>query len=115
MSLSATQDPDTISLESSDPKSILLGCSCHDDNEEVDVVGDDDDNVSTESSSTTPSHAYGEMMEGMDHATKCLLRKKKTFFLILHFYLPGFLALEVVVDRFGCFQEVHSLPLLIFL
>lgn len=50
------RDPNTLSLESSDPDSMLLGSSSHNDKDgEVDVVGDDNESVSTESASTTPS------------------------------------------------------------
>lgn len=50
------REPNTLSLESSDPDSMLLGSSSHNDKDgEVDVVGDDNESVSTESASTTPS------------------------------------------------------------
>ncbi len=45
--------------QSSDPDSMLLGYSCQVDDEEIDVFGDDNENVSTELSLATPSHAYG--------------------------------------------------------
>lgn len=34
------------------------------------MVGEDDDSVSTESSSATPSCTYGDMLDVMDHAPK---------------------------------------------
>lgn len=40
---------DTLSLESSDPDSPLLGSSSQNDDEEIDVVGDDNESVSTQS------------------------------------------------------------------
>lgn len=48
-SSSPARDPDTLSLESSDPNSTLLGCSRQNDDEEIDVVGDDNESVSTQS------------------------------------------------------------------
>ncbi|KAL0168796.1 hypothetical protein M9458_037018, partial [Cirrhinus mrigala] len=51
---------------------MLLGSYSRHDDEEVDVVGVDDDSVSTESSSATPSRAYRDMLDMMDRASKRL-------------------------------------------
>lgn len=58
-SLCAQQDPDALSLELSDPAdSDILGSSSK--SEDVDVVGDSNDSVSTESSQPNSSPAYME-------------------------------------------------------
>ncbi|KAF4099281.1 hypothetical protein G5714_019407 [Onychostoma macrolepis] len=68
---SALWDSDVLSLESSDPT--LLGSSSRsDENEEVDVVGDDDESMSTESSLAIPSCAYGDMLDVMGRASEWL-------------------------------------------
>lgn len=65
-------DPDVFTLESSESNSTLLGSSSQHGDEEVDVAGVDDDSVSTESTSATPSHAYWDILDVMDHASKRL-------------------------------------------
>lgn len=72
-SSSVPRDPDTLSLQSSDFDSMLLGSSSHHDkDEEVHVVGDDDESVSTELLSAAPSRTYRDMLDVMKHAIKRL-------------------------------------------